>query len=298
MNGVFRKGSRWAGLAKRSAIDLPDLGNVAVPALAIGGLIGVVGVLVGLQCGGLDKCFFRPAPEAVAVVEPVVAAEPVVEEQRLTADPVVVAEPVPTPQEQQAMQIASLIGGSFAALNANDEGWLQSARAAAAPLDPAPAIEEGDGAGPSVVASASPGWTGETAATAAIAAAAVPVLPLDRPEPLEVSAYANARSTAPTVSAAARDQLDAVAEAAAPEPAPAQVATTEVATAEVPEATGDLRTITGSGVTVRSGPGRSNERLFALSAGEQVTVLANEGGWLQIRDDQNRTGWAYQSFMR
>jgi hypothetical protein len=293
MNGVFRKGARWAGLAKRSSIDLPDLGNVAVPALAIGGLIGVVGVLVGLQCGGLDKCFFRPAPEAVAVVEPVVTAEPVVEEQRLTPDPVVVAEPVQTPQEQQAMQIASLIGGSFAALNANDEGWLQSARAAAAPLDPAPAIEQGDGAGPSVVASASPGWTGETAATAAIAAAAVPVLPLDRPEPLEVSAYANSRSTAPTVSAAARDQLEAVAEAAAPEPEPA-----EVATAQSPEATGDIRTITGSGVTVRSGPGRSNERLFALSAGEQVTVLANEGGWLQIRDDQNRTGWAYQSFMR
>jgi hypothetical protein len=295
MNGVFRKEARWAGLPKHSSFVRPDLGSLAVPALAIGGLIGVVGVLVGLQCGGLDKCFFRPAPEAIAVVEPAVAAEPVAAEQRLTPDPVVVAEPVPTPEEQQAAQIASLIGGSFAAVNANDECWLQSARAATATLDTAPMVEEGDGAGPIAVASTSPAWTGETAATAAIDAAAIPVMPLDRPEPLEVSAYANTRSTPPAVSAAAQDQLDAVAEAAAPEPAPEPV---EVATVEEPDAAGDIRTITGSGVTVRSGPGRSNGRLFALSAGEKVTVLANQNGWLQIRDDQNRTGWAYQSFMR
>jgi uncharacterized protein YgiM (DUF1202 family) len=35
-----------------------------------------------------------------------------------------------------------------------------------------------------------------------------------------------------------------------------------------------------------------------LRAGEQVKVLENQRGWLRITDDQNRTGWLYQSYLR
>ncbi len=136
-----------------------------------------------------------------------------------------------------------------------------------------------------------------TAAEAAIEVAAAPVVPLDRPEPLEVSAYTNTPRTAPAVSAEAKAKLEAVAEAAEPEPV-VEPEPTKVAEAEVPEATGDLRTVGGSGVSVRSGPGKSHGRLFALRAGEQVKVLENQRGWLKITDDQNRTGWLYQSYLR
>ncbi|MGV3492067.1 MAG: SH3 domain-containing protein [Devosia sp.] len=268
---------------------------MAVPALAIGGLIGVVSVLVGLQCGGLDKCFFRAAPEAVAVVEPAEAAEPVAEE-RLVADPVVASvEPAPE-VDPAAQQIADVIGGSFAAVKANDRGWLDSARALTAVADAALVVEEGDGPGPTAVAAAVPPGS-RTAAATAIETAIAPVIPLDRPEPLEVSAYANPTRTPAAVSADAQAELDAVAAANEPkaelEPAADEPAT-EVATAE-PE--GDLRTVAGSGVNVRSGPGRSNGTLFTLAGGKQVRVLANQNGWLQITDDQNRTGWAYQTYL-
>jgi hypothetical protein len=267
-----------------------------VPALAIGGLIGVVSVLIGLQCGGLDKCFFRAAPDAVAVVEPAEAAEPAAPEERLTPDPIVTAsiEPAPAVADERGQQIADVIGGSFAAVKANDEGWLASAAAALAPGEAAAVVEEGDGDGPAVVAAVAPP-AGETAAENAIADATAPVIPLDRPEPLEVSAYANTSRTPAAVSADAQEQLDEVAAAAEPEPASAPA--TEVASTEPTGASSDQRTVAGSGVNVRSGPGRSNGTLFTLAGGEKVKVLENQNGWLKITDDQNRTGWAYRTYL-
>jgi hypothetical protein len=55
--------------------------------------------------------------------------------------------------------------------------------------------------------------------------------------------------------------------------------------------------VTGKGVTVRSGPAKSNAALFALAGGQKVTVTDNQKGWLQIVDGQGRTGWAYSSFL-
>ncbi len=63
---------------------------------------------------------------------PAEAAEPAAIEARLTPDPVVTAavpEPVANPEQEQSLQIAAVIGGSFEAVKANDEGWLASARA-------------------------------------------------------------------------------------------------------------------------------------------------------------------------
>jgi uncharacterized protein YraI len=55
--------------------------------------------------------------------------------------------------------------------------------------------------------------------------------------------------------------------------------------------------IGGQGVTVRSGPSKSNGALFALAAGQKVTVKSNQKGWLQIVDAQGRTGWAYSALL-
>lgn len=70
--------------------------------------------------------------------------------------------------------------------------------------------------------------------------------------------------------------------------------------AEAPEkqaATG-FKKVASSGVTVRSGPGKSNKSLFNLSGGSQVTVLDDSKGWLKIKDAQGRTGWAYKSYIK
>ncbi len=63
------------------------------------------------------------------------------------------------------------------------------------------------------------------------------------------------------------------------------------------EPSGDIRTVAGSGVNVRSGPAKSAGKLFALAGGRQVTVSENRKGWLHITDDQGRTGWVYKDFL-
>lgn len=68
--------------------------------------------------------------------------------------------------------------------------------------------------------------------------------------------------------------------------------------AEAPPKATSFKKVAGSGVTVRSGPGKSNKSLFNLSGGSQVTVLDDSKGWLKIKDAQGRTGWAYKSYIR
>ena len=59
-----------------------------------------------------------------------------------------------------------------------------------------------------------------------------------------------------------------------------------------------LKKVASSGVTVRSGPGKSNKSLFNLSGGAAVSVLDESKGWLKIKDTQGRTGWAYKSYIK
>jgi hypothetical protein len=301
MSGVFKLGARKPKLPNFS-FSMPELGSIAVPAMAVGGLIGVVGVLLGLQCGGLDKCFFPPNEAPVAALASADAVAPDVRaEPRLAAEPLVAAEAAPTTPAPDArtLQVDRVIVGSFAAVSSNDEGWLRSARAGTAL--PEPIIAEPDApAEIAVAASASPApdaarsGTGQTAAEAATSLLAdAPVVPLDRPQPLEISAYADAPRTAPAVSAEAEQKLEQVAAAAKPEPEPVEVA----AATEPAAASGDTRTVAGSGVNVRSGPGKSNGTLFTLAPGKTVNVLEDQRGWLKVTDDQNRTGWLYRSFV-
>ena len=71
----------------------------------------------------------------------------------------------------------------------------------------------------------------------------------------------------------------------------------EVPEAE-PEQAENVRKVTGSGVTVRAGPGKSNKQLFNLASGTEVAVLDDSKGWLKIKDPKGRTGWAYKDYLK
>jgi hypothetical protein len=297
MNGAFDRLKRATKATHPNSIrDL--LGGFALPAMAGVGTLAVVAVLAGLQCGGIDRCFVGKANLATVAVEPAEAAEELVPEARLVAEDVPAAEPtpvVPAP-DARARQIATLIGGSFDAIRADDAGWLSGAYSPAG----VPEVEEGDGPGPAVAtAEASPvappsasNLASGAEAVAAIAALEQPVKPLERPRPLAVTAFAEeAMDTAPAVKAAAEKQLADVAAVAEPKPqeeVPQQVAAVE---------SGDVRTVAGSGANVRSGPGKSNQSLFALAGGEKVKVGEDQRGWLKVTDDQGRTGWIYKTYL-
>lgn len=68
--------------------------------------------------------------------------------------------------------------------------------------------------------------------------------------------------------------------------------------APAPAKAGNLKKVAGSGVTVRSGPGKSNKQLFNLAGGSAVSVIDDSKGWLKIKDAQGRTGWAYKSYIK
>jgi hypothetical protein len=340
MNGAIDKLTHIANLRRR-ATTRRLLVRVGAPAMAVVGVGAIAAILVGLQCGGLDKCLAgarqatltHAAPTAVLPAAPQAeraaiasAAAPVAAPAAPVAAPgasVAPAAPVAALTEvamtrtpavpegvQRAQRVDQMIGNTFVALASDDAGWLAGATANAAA--DAETYAEGDGAGP-------PPQIGETAAEAAdaIATGEAPVAPLQRPTPLDVTAFADAPSeTAATVRAEAERKLAEVAKsqpepepepkaaepkaaepkaaepkAAEPQPAKAQAAKAEAAAA------GDTRTVVGSGVNVRSGPGKSNGRAFGLAGGEKVTVGENRRGWLKITDDQGRTGWVYKDYL-
>ncbi|OEO30333.1 hypothetical protein VW23_021795 [Devosia insulae DS-56] len=279
--------------------------------------IGAIGaVLVGLQCGGLDKCFAGKAPVATAAsVAPAAipaAVEAAVIEEPAPATPIApvteVAMRTPEVPEgvKRAQRVDAMIGDTFVALASDDEGWLAGAVANAA--DDPETYAEGDGSGPPVPVD-------ETAAEAVDAIASDTTQPLERPTPLDVAAFAEAPTeTAANVRAEAERKLAEVA-GSAPESTPEPIAKPEPEPAKdepAPEpdpkpepepakqqaaTSGDTRTVAGSGVNVRSGPGKSNGRVFGLAGGEKVTVSQNQRGWLKITDDQGRTGWVYKDYL-
>ncbi len=278
--------------------------------------IGAIGaVLIGLQCGGLDQCFAGKAPTAAASVAPATTSLPAPAEASLSptaVPPAEAATPAPAASAvamrkapevpegvQRAQRVDQMIGNTFVALASDDEGWLRGAVANAA-NDPE-TYAEGDGAGP-------PATPDETAAEAVDAIAGDTGKPLERPTPLDVTAFAEAPTeTAASVKADAEKKLAAVAKSAPqpvaeaePEPAaeaPPAAPEPKPEPKVEPTASGDTRTVVGAGVNVRSGPGKSNGRAFGLAGGEKVTVGENRRGWLKITDDQGRTGWVYKDYL-
>ena len=71
----------------------------------------------------------------------------------------------------------------------------------------------------------------------------------------------------------------------------------EVETTEATSLSGDVRTVRGAGVNVRSSPSSSAEKLFALPGGEQVSVTETQRGWLKVTDDRGRSGWLYEDYV-
>lgn len=302
MNGAFDKIQLIAKLP-RGATSRQVLSRFGLPAMAIVGVGAITAILLGLQCGGLDRCFAGKTVAAVASIAPPVTPAPTPAAVTPAAEVVEVAM-TKAPEVPEAVVRArradDMIGDTFVALASDDDGWLAGAAASAAA--DAPVYDEGDGAGPPPIEE-----TAEEAATAA-ATGETPVQPLERPTPLDVAAFASEPTeTAASVRAEAERKL---AEVAQPEPVvePEPIAEAEPAaepepkaepkpTKKVAAASGDTRTVAGAGVNVRSGPGKSNGKVFALAGGEKVTVGENQRGWLKITDDQGRTGWIYKDYL-
>ena len=54
----------------------------------------------------------------------------------------------------------------------------------------------------------------------------------------------------------------------------------------------------GDGVSVHAAPSGASARLFALAAGQKVTVIGSSEGWRNIVDAQGRKGWAYADYLK
>lgn len=93
------------------------------------------------------------------------------------------------------------------------------------------------------------------------------------------------------------DFLDNVDLDALPAPEAGDVAVASAVAVTPPASSGDVRTVKGQGVNVRSGPSSSSGKMFALRGGTKVTVTDTNRGWLKITDPNGRTGWAYQQFL-
>lgn len=93
------------------------------------------------------------------------------------------------------------------------------------------------------------------------------------------------------------DFLDNVDLDALPAPEAGDVAVASAVAVTPPASSGDVRTVKGQGVNVRSGPSSSSGKMFALRGGTKVTVTDTNRGWLKITDPNGRTGWAYQQYL-
>ena len=305
MNGAFDRLWRVARLP-RWATSRQLLGRFGVPAMAIVGVGAITAVLIGVQCGGLDRCFAgKPAVASVAAIATTAAADapaipattvatvPTASAAAVTEVAITKAPEVPEGL-QRARRVDDMIGDTFVALASDDDGWLASSAADTQVYD------EGDGDGPPPIEE-----TAEEAATAA-ATGETTLEPLERPQPLDVAAFADEPTeTAASVRAEAERKLAEVTKsepAAEPEPGSEPEAKPAAEPKSDPPpvkaaSTGKTRTVAGAGVNVRSGPGKSNSRAFGLAGGEKVTVGENQRGWLKITDDQGRTGWVYKDYL-
>lgn len=114
----------------------------------------------------------------------------------------------------------------------------------------------------------------------------------------------------PPVAAPVAEPAPIVVAEAEPEPAPAPVVSEEpssemIAEEEEPAATayapvrGGDATVGRQGANVRSAPKtRGSDVLFALAAGEEVTVMETQKGWYKVVDSRGRSGWVWSELVR
>ena len=212
---------------------------------------------------------------------PTAAATP---ERSVTAFAATPATAEPAPATAASARADALIAGSFDLLPA-EPGKKRP------PPDPDPA---------------NPAAPGPAIDTTASAPATPPVAPLpQRPPPAITTASAEPVKPIEMVPAdpslaAAVERLDArIGELRAASRTPVTGEAAPVpATKPASFATSETRVVGSAGVTVRSGPSKSNARLFALSSGQKVTVTGKKRGWLRVVDERGRSGWAYSSYLK
>ena len=59
----------------------------------------------------------------------------------------------------------------------------------------------------------------------------------------------------------------------------------------------EQRTVAGSRVNMRAGPGTDHGVVAVLSRGETTEILALEGGWARVRAGDGREGWMALSLL-
>lgn len=62
-------------------------------------------------------------------------------------------------------------------------------------------------------------------------------------------------------------------------------------------AEGFERTVTGSSVNLRSGPGTGNSVVGRVGLGDRVVALDDASGWVQIRTPGGVTGWIFGKYL-
>lgn len=262
-----------------SRLVAPALGGAAAALVVIA---IAVAVLLPQLCGG-QSCVTVPArddSEELRTALEVAAKEP------LTAT---VTEPVPVPNTDQTA--ADLLTETFGALPA------KSSTPATATALQAP---ESDPSGPArrVVQSVRIGSDGKPAAPQADDA----LVPLPTPAPLV--APTSTDTTATDLAGVDPSQdieplLDGPAiDAPVPEVRPPGLGDTDPPPSSAPSSGGVKRTVTGGGVNVREGPSSGQQVLYSLAPGDTVRVVGQERRWLNIVDEEGRTGWVDQDYVR
>ena len=133
---------------------------------------------------------------------------------------------------------------------------------------------------------------------------AAPAVPA--PAPLTQTAAEPEGQVGP-LDAAAFDRAAAEAERTAAAPTPTEASTPEDqavsgaagdAIADALDQTLDLRTVTGSVVNMRGGPGTGFDVVGQLVEGARAEVLSEADGWSEVRTEDGTTGWMASRFLR
>jgi hypothetical protein len=126
---------------------------------------------------------------------------------------------------------------------------------------------------------------------------AAPALSAAQPMPVPL-APVPAQPARPPVPAPAPAVLANAVEPSAPVPAVEPVLPAAKPTAAAPPSHHEATAIVGGeGVTIRSGPTMGRGALFSLAAGQKLSVLGKERGWLHITDAKGRAGWVYSGLV-
>lgn len=269
-----------------------DLVLSVLAAVSVLAIVGVAVLVLRLQCLG-GACF--------AVADPVATGSIGAQAAAPSASAFVAEVAEPSARDAATPFAAGLITATFERLDEMPAPDTMSARpravVAEVPAQPVTAQRTAFAVPPSMVArmpeagrvrAARWWWPGD----------ADPVFPAPAPRD-EPAADDNAMADIGDAELPEEREGDAAPPEPAAEPAasPGQAADDDAPSEQAAEDTA-RRIVAGLGVNVRAGPSKSSNTLFALRGGAEVTLTGrSERGWLELRDAQDRTGWAYGDYL-